>query len=87
MTPREAHEELSRALADLADHGQVPPCAGDDRFTSDAEGDHAEVTALCAGCPVIEECAQAAEDEPHGVWAGRCRSKTHSRTRTKGAAA
>lgn len=83
-TPREAaaaHELLSQALADLADRGTVPPCATDpERWCGEDHDEHLEAAALCQGCPVFDACAVASAGESHGVWAGRCLSKTHGRT-------
>jgi len=46
----------------------------------------AKAKLVCAGCPVIVECAEYARDEPWGIWAGLTateRGKTARRYRIK----
>lgn len=43
-------------------------------FFSDSAADQRQARAVCATCPVFDQCAQAVEDEPvraGGVWAGK----------------
>lgn len=85
-----AREALDRALLDLAADGRRPRCgepATHHLWTSESADERARAAALCVGCPVLQPCAQAAEEE-HAlfVWAGvdhgtRPRTKT-----TKGCA-
>lgn len=71
---RHAWEALSRALT-----ASDPACAGDDRFTDDGRADsaNADLTLICASCPVLAECrAYALAEAQHlivGYWAGRRR--------------
>lgn len=70
-----ARDELDRALLHLAERGQRPPCAqrwAGDLWVSDDHGERREAARLCSGCPVLEQCAAAADenDERHHVWAG-----------------
>jgi hypothetical protein len=44
----------------------------------------AEATALCAGCPVINECGEAGRDESYGVWGGEVKQPRRLRTVTVG---
>ncbi len=82
-----AVEQLTLALADLADRGEPTPCQSSrrrDRWTSDdaEEREWAASVCLILGCPVLEQCAAAADerDERHHVWGGRDRTTvTHKR--------
>ena len=61
-----ARADLDRALLDLAAEGRRPRCAepGDHHmWTSDDHDERARAARLCAGCPVLRECALSAEDE------------------------
>lgn len=75
-----AHEELTRALLDVADHGQSVPCQGRrrDRWTSDDYGDRAWAASVCVSlaCPVLALCGATADEmrEKFGTWAGRDRT-------------
>ena len=71
-----ASDQLTRRLLDLARAGQRPPCAADDRWLSEDQDERAEAASLCAGCPVITECrdAAAAQRESFGVWGAVGRS-------------
>lgn len=72
-----AAEQLTHALLDLADQGRATPCQGRrrDRWTSDDATDRAWAASVCStlGCPVLEQCAAAADEqgERHHVWGGR----------------
>lgn len=44
--------------------------AGPDLFFIERGGSTAPAKALCASCPVADECAEAGQDEPAGIWAG-----------------
>lgn len=71
MTARDA---LDRALLDLAADGRRPRCgepASHHMWTSEKADERARAAALCVGCSVLQECAQAAEEEHElFVWAG-----------------
>lgn len=77
MTPGEL---LTRALVTLASRGGRPRC-GDwsdrDLWTSDVAEERAHAVAMCAGCPVLTECGEAARanDERFGVWGGADRTR------------
>jgi len=79
-----AAEQLSLALADLADRGQATPCHGADEWTSDHADDRAYAAALCRPCPVLALCRQAADElkATRHVWAGTDRT-TVTPTRPK----
>lgn len=68
-----AAERLTAALVELASHGGRPPC-GDwqerDYWLSDDPSEREQAAAWCAGCPVIRECGEAADEngERFGVW-------------------
>ncbi|BAK36062.1 hypothetical protein MLP_30480 [Microlunatus phosphovorus NM-1] len=70
-----AREQLTLALVQLAADGRRPPC-GDygahDVWLSDDPDIRALAADWCTGCPVREQCHNAAEagDEKFGVWAG-----------------
>ena len=70
-----AAETLTRRLVDLAAHGRRPRCGepgGHEMWLSDDATDRAQAASWCTGCPVMAECAAAADehDEKHGVWGG-----------------
>ena len=46
-----------------------------------------ETLALCAACPVVEQCGEAGRSEPAGVWGGLTRSQRERRRRSGQAAA
>ncbi len=71
-----AAEQLSLALADLADRGQATPCHGADEWTSDHAQDRAYAAALCHPCPVLALCLQAADElkATYHVWGGSDRT-------------
>ncbi|QOK24145.1 WhiB family transcriptional regulator [Janibacter indicus] len=69
-----ARDALDRALLDLAADGRRPRCgepADHLLWTSEDTDERARAAALCVGCPVLQECALAAEEEAElFVWAG-----------------
>lgn len=71
-----AAEQLTHALADLADQGRRTPCQGRrrDRWTSESAEDRGWAATVCStlGCVVLEQCAAAADEqhERYGVWGG-----------------
>jgi len=74
-----AAEQLTRALADLVDRGQLTPCQGRrrDRWTSADATDREWAAAVCVGlsCPVLLECGAAADEfSAVFVWGGRDRT-------------
>ena len=75
-----ATERLTGALLALLDRGLRPPCAppAPDWWLSDDPGDRAAAARLCTGCPVLDACAAAADEngEVFGVWAGRDRGSS-----------
>jgi len=82
-----AHEVMSIALLDLADHGRATPCQGRrrDRWTSDDAAERTWAASVCVtlACPVLLQCHAAADehDEKHGVWGGRDRTAVTTRKR------
>lgn len=56
-----AWQALSGALATA-----TPPCAGDDRFTSDSNEHDPALRQLCAGCPIREQCREYGKTAPRG---------------------
>ena len=75
---------LSEALLTLTHHDKRPPCAHDDRWTSDDAGQRATAVVMCGSCPLIVPCRQYADQikATHGVWAGVDRTKTTRREAT-----
>ena len=74
MTPG---EHLSLALAALAERRRTTPCAADPGpWLSDDPRHRAEAATRCIPCPVLLECAAAADDAlvRFGVWGGRDRT-------------
>lgn len=69
-----AREALDRALLDLAADGRRPRCgepATHHLWTSEKADERARAAALCVGCPVLRQCAHAAEEEHElFVWGG-----------------
>ncbi|HZK37202.1 MAG TPA: WhiB family transcriptional regulator [Aeromicrobium sp.] len=64
---------LSDALVGLLDQDATPPCALDDRWTSDHQATRAEITSHCEPCPIRLPCdlAAVATKATSGIWAGR----------------
>ena len=81
-----ARDDLDRALLDLAADGRRPRCgepADHLLWTSEKADERARAAGLCVGCPVLRQCAQAAEEEAElFVWAGVDHG-TRPRTKTK----
>jgi len=74
-----AAEQLTRAMVSLAAQGRRPRCGepgGHELWCSDDADDRAQAASWCNGCPVLAECAAAANEqgERFGVWAGRDRT-------------
>lgn len=68
-----AREALDRALLDLAADGRRPRCgepADHHLWTSDARDERARAARLCAACPILRSCAEAAEEE-RDTWTTR----------------
>ena len=70
-----AHDRLRDALRDLARHGQRPRCGDAEtshHWTSELAAERRQAAAWCAGCPILTECAAAADEtrERWGVWGG-----------------
>ncbi len=67
-----AHQVLTAALTNAADHGQFIACASwgdeDNPWLADSADDRAWAAERCTGCPVISECRQAGQAEKFGVW-------------------
>lgn len=80
-----ARDVLDRALLDLAAEGRRPRCgelADHLWWTSEKADERARAAALCVGCPVLQQCAQAAEEEHElFVWAGVDRGARPARKR------
>ena len=75
-----AHQALTAALTNAADHGQVIPCTswGDENnpWLSDSADDRRWAADRCRHCPAIEECRQAGQLESWGVWGAVDRTPT-----------
>ena len=73
-----ATDRLHSALAELVDTGRRPACLIEpDLWISDSPAKREIAAKRCRGCPVLAECAAAAQ-EVHarfGVWAARDRTK------------
>lgn len=71
-----AAEVLGHALLQLADQDQATPCQSRrrDRWTSEDAAERAWAAAVCvgAGCPVLVQCGEAADEfkSAHHVWGG-----------------
>ena len=68
-----ARDTLDRALVNMAAEGRRPRCgehADRDLWTSDDPTDRARAARRCWGCPVLELCGAAADDE-RDAWAVR----------------
>ncbi|MBK8462179.1 MAG: WhiB family transcriptional regulator [Nigerium sp.] len=84
MTDRnEAHADaldtLHGALSAAVNANQRIPCRVPGHgaaWTSDAYDDRAEAAEACAPCPILDQCRDAGQFEPWGVWAGIDRSPT-----------
>lgn len=83
-----AAEQLTFALADLADRGKRTPCQSSrrrNRWTSDDATDRAWAASVrqSLGCPVLTECGAAADEqhERFGVFGGTDRTPAPRLTR------
>ena len=81
MSPASADEDAQRAwdALQLALDEVRPPCAGDDRWTSDDPDDLLEAADRCLDCPLMLACDEYATtaDERHGCWGGVVRDPRH----------
>jgi len=78
------HDRLAFALARVLAIGSRPPCGdGSGAWVSDDRDERAMAARLCARCPLIVECAEAADStkERFGVWAGVDRTQPASNKR------
>ena len=75
----DALRALSSALLSLLELEATPPCALDDRWTSDHHATRAEITSHCEPCPIRLPCdlAAVATKATSGVWAGTDRTVTN----------
>lgn len=65
---------LDAALQDAVDARQHLPCRvafGSSLWLSDRHEDRHEAAEQCAGCPVLDACAEVGQHEPFGTWGGR----------------
>ncbi len=70
-------QRLRLALAEMVEQGELPPCSdGSGRWVSQDRNDRATAAADCGFCPILTECAAAADAvrESFGVWGGRDRT-------------
>lgn len=61
-----ARDTLDRALVDLASRGERPRCgepADRHLWVSDSPDERRRAARLCAACPILRACAEAAEEE------------------------
>ena len=77
-----AHQLLTHAIREALDSGRSVPCQDSPLEWDDSSSD----PAICAGCPVLRQCARYADTGAveHGVIAGR---RIHRRPRRVAAAA
>lgn len=68
-----AHEDLLVALVDALRADRRIPCSRSGAWVSSEARERAEAAEACQWCPVLAECATAAEStgERWGVWGGR----------------
>lgn len=80
----EAMRALGNALLSLLELDTSPPCALDDRWTSDHHATRAEIASHCEPCPIRLPCdlAAVATKATSGVWAGIDYTTTTRTTRT-----
>lgn len=81
-----ARDALDRALLDLAADGRRPRCgehADRDLWTSDDRAERRRAAQLCARCPLLHPCAEAAEEmeERWHVFGGVDRTRTRPNNR------
>lgn len=81
MTPDDAYALLASALKDF-----VPPCNGQEVFTSSALTDleRAVCSSICAHCPIADLCDAyaSASKVDLGFWAGKDRNPKRKRAST-----
>lgn len=86
MSDDVALRALSDALLTLAARDQRTPCQGrySELWTSEDYTQRAETIPLCAGCDLLDLCAQYATElkASFGVWAGIDRTPTTRKART-----
>jgi Transcription factor WhiB len=79
---------LASALLETTLAGVNPPCRGPqaDLWTAETASSRSIAAKLCRGCPVLAECARAAEavDEQWHVWAGIDRTTRAREMRRRG---
>ncbi|MGX7681347.1 WhiB family transcriptional regulator [Jatrophihabitans sp. DSM 45814] len=81
-----AAERLQGALLELADTGGTTPCQADPEAWFEGHPEQlASAAARCAGCPIMTDCAAAADEnnERIGVWGGQDRAVTKRREVTE----
>jgi hypothetical protein len=83
-----ASQRFNTALITIASKGLCSRCSDvgtGGLWLSEREAERAEACKLCRGCPVILECAAAADerDERFGVWSGRDYSVRPGRPKNK----
>lgn len=82
-----ARDDLDRALLDLAANGRRPRCgepADHHMWTSDDHDERARAAELCRGCPVLRQCAEAAEEAREIFVRAGVDHGANPRTKTKG---
>lgn len=82
---------LDRALRQLATAGRYPPCAAPSAgglWLAEDRAVRAVAARLCTSCPVVAECAAAADsrEETFGVWGGVDRTPVQRRRSRAGVA-
>lgn len=81
-----ARDRFDRALVDMAAEGRRPRCgehADRDLWTSDDRDERRRAAQLCARCPLLRPCAEAAEEmeERWHVFGGVDRTRTRPNSR------
>ena len=73
----DARQALDAALAALVAGGGPPPACWADPtlWSSERLTDLNRAAQACAGCPLLDPCAEAGVDEVHGVWGGIVRDR------------
>ena len=80
----EAWAALDAALLAADEREQVVPCRGLwHLFCAEDPDARARAAALCEGCPVIDACAGVAPFVAFGTWAGRDRTPSPPKRKTK----
>lgn len=81
-----ARDLLDRALLDLAADGRRPRCGEPDDhglWTSEDRDERARAARLCAACPLLRPCAEAAEEE-NDRWTTRGGADRRTKKEKKG---